>query len=158
MARNVKVELIYGPPGTGKSHHIETSVDPTDIYWFSPQPSSAFFDGYAGERYVVFDDFIGAHMPRNMLYRVLDHYPLRVPIKGTTAVAKYEHVFVTSNYWPDQWYQDQDNLWAVCRRFHRVGLKLTREDEIDWHDVASKSDWRDVGRLVGRPLFLQDLM
>lgn len=149
-ARDVKVKFIFGPPGTGKSHYVEQNVEYKDLFWFSPQPSAVFFDGYTDQSVIVLDDFIGSHCPRNLLLRLLDKYPMRLPVKGGTRVARYETVYVTSNYWPSEWYQDQSNLWAIQRRIHEVILKLSRESDYESSQPVSQLDWYSLQKRVGK--------
>jgi hypothetical protein len=38
------------------------------------------------------------------LLRILDHYPLRIPVKGSFVCARWTHVFITSNSPAHVWY------------------------------------------------------
>lgn len=144
--RVVNVTFLYGKPGTGKTHWVNDNSDPADTFWFSPQPNACFFDGYEGQSTLVLDDFIGGHVPRNMLLRLLDKYALRLPIKGSSRIAKYSRVFITSNYWPSAWYKDRDNLWAIQRRIGTVLIFERGDDPGAFVEFApnSPAHWNDI--------------
>lgn len=131
---------MYGPPGTGKTHYILENTEISDVFWFSPQPNATFFDGYEDHADLVLDDFIGSHIQRNMLLRLLDKYPYRLPVKGGTRIARYTRVFLTSNHWITDWYKDQCNLYAIQRRIHRVVVMPEMGREL-LHQPVGKEEW-----------------
>lgn len=81
--RSVFVRWYWGATGTGKT---------TSAYEYGVQRYSGdvwqsscdlkWFDGYSGQRCVLFDDLRADHLTFSFLLRLLDVYPLRVPIKG----------------------------------------------------------------------------
>lgn len=94
--RDVEVYCLWGEPGTGKTRFVYESfpdvfiVDDTSLKWF---------DGYQGESTVLIDDYRGEGSGALML-RLLDRYPLRVPIKGGFVQWKPTTIFITSNLPP----------------------------------------------------------
>lgn len=142
----MEVTFIYGKPGTGKSYYVQNTVPPQDLFWYSPQSSASFFDGYEGQPAIVLDDFIGSHIARNHLYRILDSYPLRLPTKHGSQVARYTKVFITSNYWITQWYQNPDFLWALRRRVHVVMFKQSIDTEARVFRPTTLIEWEDLDR------------
>lgn len=97
LNRDVKVTVIIGPPGTGKSKYAY-DTDP-DLY---SKPDGQWFDGYTGQKTLLLDDFYG-DLPYSTLLKVLDRYPLQVPVKGGFVYAQWTHVIITSNREPQQW-------------------------------------------------------
>lgn len=85
---------------------------PGDFQWF---------DGYLNQPIVIVDDFRGEY-PLPLLLKLLDRYPMQVPIKGGFVNWCPKKVYITSNIRPDIWYQDSDSasVAALLRRFERV--------------------------------------
>lgn len=100
-----KVECFVGPTGTGKTricHWFANRYYGGDIYVHGGNPK--FFDGYTGQKCVLFDDFDGTSIPRTFLLRLLDRYPIRVEIKGGSVAWEPIRIFITSNSHPDRWF------------------------------------------------------
>jgi len=77
------VYWLSGSTGSGKtrcSYEFAESLYPESL-WVS-NDSLQWFDGYDGQSAVIFDDFRAKGVTFNFLLRILDRYPLRVPIKG----------------------------------------------------------------------------
>lgn len=94
--RPVKVIVIWGAAGTGKTRYI-FAKEP--VLWISSDPTLKWFDGYQGEPAALIDDFRGESSPAFLL-RLLDRYPLRVPVKGSFAQWLPERIYITSNVPP----------------------------------------------------------
>jgi len=96
-----------------------------DCYFVTPTSTGQlWFDGYDGQDVVIFDDFYGG-LPLPYMLRLLDGYPMRLPIKGGHTYAKWTKVYLTSNVPPTEWYQDPDGAFA--RRIHEV-VEFLAED------------------------------
>lgn len=113
----VTSELYYGDTGTGKSrfadHRYPDAFRKTNGPWW---------DGYSGQTTVIFDDFDSDFMSIGEFLRVIDRYPLSVPVKGGFVRLVATHFVITSNHLPSQWYPDirPVRLKAVHRRIARV--------------------------------------
>lgn len=104
----IEVLVLIGPSGSGKTKRAY-EIDPdlfqvTDFNWW---------DGYAGQRTVLFDDFYG-DCKYGMLLRLLDRYQFRLPIKGGFTWKRWSTVIITSNDHPDGWYKT--GLTAALKR------------------------------------------
>ena len=108
-----EVRVYHGAAGTGKSRRaFEEATDP----WF--WGGDAWFDGYDGQEHAIMDDFRGSAMKPSMLLKIMDRYPMRVPIKGSFANWRPRILWITSNVMPQDWYPnvDQETRNAIMRR------------------------------------------
>jgi len=118
-----KCTLIYGPPGTGKSRlaHHKGSFSPNGFYVKS---AGKWWDGYIGQRIVLFDDFGSNSMSFKDFKRTVDRYPLRVEVKGSDVELAATEFYITSNELPHEWWAGEkigiDRLGAITRRITSV--------------------------------------
>lgn len=118
------IRVYYGSTGVGKTRHCWQKYP--DLYRVACHTGgTTWFDGYAGEKVILFDDFHGG-MPFRLLLQMLDGYPLRMQVKGTF-VMLYGTVFLfTTNVHPDEWYfNDRNNkaelIAPLQRRIQQYG-------------------------------------
>jgi hypothetical protein len=99
-----KVEILWGKTRTGKTRYCyEKAKDKT--YW-SPGDFK-WFDNYIGQEVVIIDDYRGEY-PLPLVLKLLDRYPMQVPVKGGFTNWRPRFVYITSNTDPYTWYQDHD--------------------------------------------------
>jgi len=115
-----RVEVLVGSTGVGKSRfvHERGRIFEQEVFVY---PGKGWFDGYDGQRIVLFEEYRG-DMPIELLLQVLDRYPLRVPVKGGFRGWNPRNIYITTNTDPRFWYKDVDDetLRALFRRFHQV--------------------------------------
>jgi len=106
--------VYWGSTGTGKSRTAWTEAG-FDCY--PKDPRTKFWDGYNGQKHVIFDEFRGVIDVANLL-RWCDRYPVIVEIKGSSCFLVAEKIWFTSNLHPKDWYPDLDpeTLAALLRR------------------------------------------
>jgi len=91
--RDVSVHYLWGPPGTGKTRRVFREHGTSAVY---KKLDGQWWDGYEGQDVVLFDDFYGT-IPLSYLLQLLDGHPLSVNVRGSTRVAKWTKVYITSN-------------------------------------------------------------
>jgi hypothetical protein len=121
------VFVLWGDTGTGKTRTIWDSHEADDIYVHT---GSGWFDGYRGQPIALFDDYGGGEFKLSYLLKLLDRYPMRVPVKGSFVVWNPAIIYITSNKDPSDWYANayQEHQNALHRRFHHV-FHFTKEGE-----------------------------
>lgn len=121
----VEVLLLIGEAGTGKTRHAAEQYP--DAYWKPSQ--SKWWDGYQGEKTVVFDDFNHGWFTWDTFMRIIDRYPLKVEYKGGHVDFCATTMVLTSNTHPRYWYKNMGNRWpALQRRITRI-LHFTIDEE-----------------------------
>lgn len=99
--RAVEVYWYYGPTGTGKTRAARE--ESTGLSRWMSKGDLQWFDGYAGQTAVILDDL--RLRPNttdySLLLRLLDRYPLSVPIKGGFVNWTPMKIWVTCPYPPD---------------------------------------------------------
>lgn len=93
LSREVRVVFLWGEPGTGKTRGVFESYP--DV-WINSDPTLQWFDGYNGEETVLLDDYRGGASDAFIL-KVLDRYPLQVPVKGGFRPWLPTTIFISSN-------------------------------------------------------------
>ncbi len=112
------VVLYYGDPGTGKTRKA-FEENPGAYMVPVQQGGSIWFDGYQKEKVIIMDEFEG-EMPLNQLLRLLDRYPLRVPIKGGFTMLDHEKLIITSNQKYDLGYKWEDREIKKTALYRRL--------------------------------------
>jgi len=114
---------FHGPTGTNKTRAafaLSELLSPDEPAWISSGPLK-WFDGYDGQRSVIFDDLRTSDSGFSYLLRLLDRYPIQVEIKGGYANWCPEHIFVTCPKCPrDLWsLRTEEQLDQLSRRVSR---------------------------------------
>lgn len=132
----LEVYLLQGKAGLGKTRFVfERCHGHQKPLWIS-RPSLQWFDGYQGEEDVLIDDFRG-QCEYEFLLRVLDIYPLQVPIKGGFVPWNPLRIWITSNLDPESWFPTICDLGPLRRRIRRC-VKLD--------GVFTEDTWNDKKR------------
>ncbi len=90
---------LWGPTGCGKTRFAYDNYQ--NIY---SKPAGGWFDGYDEHETVLLDDFEAVDIEISMLLKLLDRYPMSVPVKGGFVNWNPETVIITSNYAPKEWF------------------------------------------------------
>lgn len=99
-------------PGDNENRRLWTSQP-----FILPTSDFSWFDGYSGQPVVILDDYRGAGN-FDYLLRLLDRYPMDVPIKGGFVNWAPRLLFITSNLSPRECFQSlsTDTLLPLYRR------------------------------------------
>lgn len=93
---------IHGPTGVGKT---KFAYDRDPGLW-SQSDNLKWFDGYHGQEAVLLDDLRAHVVPFSFLLRLLDRYPLKVPVKGGFVNWIPKRIYITSCYTPEECFPD----------------------------------------------------
>lgn len=110
--------VLVGPTGLGKTRYVYQLHKDDDIYVWG---GDRWFDGYCGQRIALLDDFRG-ELTIGFMLRLLDRYPMQVPIKGGFVNWNPRRIYITSNHMPEHWWDTVDgpSLDALNRRINRL--------------------------------------
>lgn len=117
--RILTVDVYCGKSGAGKSKLVRELYP--DLYLVNTRNKTEFlFNGYQGEKVILFDDFYG-EVPYTYMLQICDGYKLPLNIKNGDTCAMWDTVIFTSNKTPKLWWQSGlknmtrriDHCWEV---------------------------------------------
>lgn len=111
-----KIVYMVGSPRCGKSRLAHLMYPAA---YSCTDQKEAWFDNYAGESVVIFDDFEGNFNLRSML-KLLDYYPLQLPVKGAFVPIVADTFVFTSNIDPSACYCGNDAWMSRLREFGEI--------------------------------------
>ena len=118
---------LYGSTGIGKSYQVYKTHDIEEIY---NKDETNWWEGYNQEKILLIDDFRG-NIKYNVLLKILDRYPYRVNIKGTSGQLNSPIIYITSSLTPEQVYHNihrNDKIDQLYRRIDKViNMDLNKE-------------------------------
>ena len=122
-----KVALFWGTTGTGKTRMAFDHLDDLYTVFCTKTP---WFDGYNNHKNVLLDECGPGMMNHNFLKRILDRYPMQVPIKGGSVWWKPRTIVLTSNCPLRNWYPgiEEQDYKALERRI-RI-FEFPREERL----------------------------
>lgn len=119
IMRDVQVLVFVGAAGSGKTNWC--NAQPRDEgFYIVPraQGDKLYWDGYEGQKTILFDDFTHGVCSFDDIKRYLDCYQVWLPQKFGGCYAQYNTVYITSTEWPCNWYN--------CVNFRRDPVQLYR--------------------------------
>jgi len=113
------VIILWGRTGTGKSRSVYDFHELSTIY---KHDGGSWFDGYEGHIIALFDDYSGSEFKLAYLLKLLDRYPMRVPVKGGFVQWNPRVIYFTSNLDPKDWYRGahEEHQAALFRRVNEI--------------------------------------
>lgn len=109
---DIHVHYFHGEAGIGKSRHVwsllREAYERDDVYVAKDSPQG-WFDGYAGQSTVYFEDF-GGLFPLKEMLQLIDRYPCSQWIKGSCVPIYATKFYFTANRPPECFY-GADPAW-----------------------------------------------
>ncbi len=112
LAPDLRVVVLWGESGAGKSSYV---VNKHTSLYITSDPVLQWFDGYDGQEAILIDDFTG-QCPYRWLLRLLDIYPVRLPVKGGHTNRRCKYIYITSNTEIGTWYNGEKDVTPIRRR------------------------------------------
>lgn len=134
------VYWIHGKPGSGKTRGAITIAeeDYDGDYWISSGRFD-YLEGYYGQKCVILDELRMDSMPFQLLLRMIDRYPFRVNLKGSSVPFKAECIIITSIYNPKEFITNEEDKNQLKRRITRV-IEAKKVPEVGGNTKAPDSD------------------
>lgn len=130
---------IHGTSGSGKSQFASRTVAPDLTFWAW---STAWYDGLRADHQVMILDDIrpSQHIAPNFFLRVLDRYPLRLPIKGVSVNVDCPVVILTSALPPAAFWQQLGDIHRTTEGYRQFSRRLNNAIELptDIADIPSQ--------------------
>lgn len=116
-----EVIVYVGKSGTGKSWHCRNDPDyiKSGFKFMVQQSGKCYFDGYAGESTIWFDEFSGSTIEFNKFLQLADMYEFTGEIKGGAVDVFRKKILISTTVWPFDW-------WPNVEKFRRDPLQLWR--------------------------------
>lgn len=120
-----RVYWFYGSTGSGKTLAVFQEADAQEVY--SKPGGNDWWDGYTGQPVTLLDDYRGNWFPFSNLLRLLDRYPLQVPIKGGYVNFNSPIIYITCPVRPETLYatmetRTEGSIAQLLRRITEVRL------------------------------------
>lgn len=152
-----KIVWLHGSTGSGKTFYVYNKALAAGEELWTCSTNLNWFDGYDRHKYVLIDDFRASHCSFSLLLRILDRYPMRLPIKGGFTPWCPERIWVTCPYHPKDTYvkafaRDPEDVNQLLRRIDKIklfGKEVVRNfgDTVPgFVDVSSFGDGRIVAK------------
>lgn len=159
--RNQILNIIcYGLPGTGKTTWVQENYP--DAFWKPTQ--SKWFDGYDGQKAIVYDDFNTSWFSWDYFMRLLDRFQVKAEGKGTVFELGNEVNIFTTNTDPRTWFKvdtmiKTNKTEALIRRLTKPMGKLYvfQKDEYNAEVTYKHTELREWNKVkVGELLNAAD--
>lgn len=113
------VKWYYGPTGSGKTR---AAFEEYPAAYFKDMSDGKWWDGYMQQECVVFDDMRKDTFKFHELLRILDRYPLRVQMKGSSCQFNSPVIIITSCFPPESLYETREDVGQLLRRINQVEI------------------------------------
>ncbi|QCW23680.1 MAG: replication-associated protein [Circoviridae sp.] len=137
-----QVYWLYGPTGSGKTRYAVDHCG--DKYWISHDEK--WFDGYDGQENVILDDVRASSYKFNWLLRLLDRYPLQVPVKGGFVCWTPKFIYITAPEIPEKVFcnhetgEPWDRIDQLLRRITQI-IEFPRQES---HPTTPTENWEET--------------
>ena len=106
LTRGVFCAFLHGPTGCaktlGSTKFLNRVASKGNYFIWSPKHNKGWWDGYAGEDWVLIDDYDNDAISAGEILRLLQNLPVNVPIHGSVVAMKAHNFILSSNKTLDQ--------------------------------------------------------
>lgn len=153
---NFEVHVIWGDSRTSKTRSVYALEGEENCYTpvYSESAGKFWFDGYDGERVLLINEFYG-QARTSVMQQILDHYHMRLEVKGHTIVSRWTKVYLTSNVSPEEWYSGWTSvpekvMQSFINRFTSITELIAPPEE-------KKKTWADLkANALKMPVFTKE--
>lgn len=118
IGQEVTVYWWFGPTGTGKSRTAFERYPDSYV----KMPTNKWWDGYVAQETVIMDDYRPAMCPFSELLRILDRYPMKVEMKGSSVDLAATTFVITTCQRPEVlWHgKTEEQIGQLLRRITEI--------------------------------------
>ena len=157
---DIRFAWLYGPSGAGKTKSAYDAIllgdDPNDWYLYD-DAENEWWQGYGGQSTVLIDDHEGKMQPSRFL-RLLDRYPYRVQVKGSSRRLAATRIIITSFQRFSDYSSYELRRPELQRRFRDYGIEayvdekgyadVTRGDPLEPRASRKRVDVKDLPQIL----------
>ena len=127
ISQKVKPFVIWfaGPTGCGKTRTAYEEAIARGTVWLSPASKMEWFDGYDGHDTAIFDDFRASGNRFSYILRIIDRYPMDVPVKGGFVYWNPKYIVFTCPRTPSEEFVNRE----TGEHYEDLNQMLRRIDE-----------------------------
>lgn len=131
------IQVFWGSTGTGKSKSARDVLGRDDLWVWNPGMEK-WFDGYEGQKNVIFEEF-RSQMSIGNLLTITDRYNCQQPTKGGFCDFVADNIIFTSAAHPSNWYHEWDDKDRYDQLQRRITKTVHFSDPLNVkkHDQAS---------------------
>jgi len=150
-------QAIAGSPTihVGKSRHVFNKHRKA----YRKMGKGKWFDGYNGQDTVIFEEFNKPFLELDDLLQIIDRYPIRVEVKGSSTMLLATTFVFTCTQPPWEWYPNDTHRWPELKRritHYFVNTDTSNEGYTRFIDKANELPERiTTPSFNDRPMFMR---
>lgn len=149
----------HGRTGLGKSKraHKEAAercdADPNGGFWKLPVKNEiAYWNGYCGQKYVIFDEYRPKRVPMDHILQLTDHYDCHVDVKQSGCKWRAQAIWITANKSPEKMFEyegkQHEKIDQLLRRITKtIHFKSIGQDEVSQEEY--EDNWTEQEKIEG---------
>ncbi len=138
--RDIYVEYRFGTTNTNKTRTVMERYGYSDIYRISNYSPQSIWDGYRGEKAILFEEY-HSQIPLTTILTWTEGYPNNsLPARYQCKTALYNNVVFCSNIplekqYTDEQREDPETWQAFLRRINKVYHHISKDNIIEYNSV-----------------------